>query len=150
MRTLAAALASLLVTSAAFGEDAPAPPPPAKATLKVEITNLRSEAGVVRAAVYRTEADYKNKNPSASGEAAIQGAKATVVLEGLEPGAVVVRVFHDEDKDGKIKTNWIGMPKEGVGMSRDAKGFMGPPKFDDAKLDLPAGPSSTSIKLHYL
>ncbi|MGC4121489.1 MAG: DUF2141 domain-containing protein [Myxococcales bacterium] len=148
-RLLAASLVIQLLSSTALGEDSQRPPP-AKATLTVEVTELRNDSGVVRASVYRTEADYKEKKASASGEGRIQNGKATLVLEGLEPGTAMVRVFHDEDGDGKIKTNWLGMPKEGVGMSRNAKGFMGPPRFDDAKFELPAGPTTTSIKLHYL
>lgn len=150
MRLLATALSVLLASSTALGDDASAPPPPAKATVTVEIRNLRSDAGVVRARVYRTEAAYKSQASSDTAEAKIQGGKATLVLEGIAPGTAMISVFHDEDGDGKMKTNWLGMPKEGIGVSKDAKGFMGPPKFDDAKLELPAGPTATSITLRYL
>ena len=31
-----------------------------------------------------------------------------------------------------MKTNFIGIPKEPTGVSRDAKGKFGPPKYKDA------------------
>jgi len=36
---------------------------------------------------------------------------------------------HDENSNGKMDTNFIGMPREGVGASNNAKGHMGPLKF---------------------
>ena len=47
-------------------------------------------------------------------------------------------MFHDENANGKIDRNFVGIPKEGYGTSNDAKGFMGPPKYEDAKFELTA------------
>lgn len=52
----------------------------------------------------------------------------------LPPGEYAFQVFHDVDGNGKMKTNFIGIPKEPVGVSNDAKGKFGPPKFKDAKI----------------
>ena len=52
----------------------------------------------------------------------------------LAPGEYAFQVFHDLDSNGKMKTNFIGIPKEPVGVSNDAKGKFGPPKYKDAKL----------------
>jgi uncharacterized protein (DUF2141 family) len=43
----------------------------------------------------------------------------------------------------------VGLPKEGYGASRDAKGFMGPPKFEDASFELKEGSTKLSIKMQY-
>ncbi len=40
-----------------------------------------------------------------------------VNFAGIAPGRYAVTAQHDEDGDGKLKTNFIGMPKEGVGIS---------------------------------
>ena len=47
-------------------------------------------------------------------------------------------------------SNWIGMPKEGVGASRNAKGVMGPPSWDDAKFAIRGPEHRIIIKLTYL
>ncbi|HEY3446527.1 MAG TPA: DUF2141 domain-containing protein [Myxococcales bacterium] len=151
---LTAALALLGIASAALGADAPppsseqAPPAPPKATLTIEVTNLRNDKGLARFAIYRSKQDFL-KSAAASGSARIKDGKATLVLENLEPGPVAVSSFHDENENLKLDTNWIGIPKEGTSFSRDAKGFMGPPKFDNAKLELPAGPTVTTLKMSY-
>lgn len=50
----------------------------------------------------------------------------------LPEGAYAFQVFQDLDSNGKMKTNFIGIPKEPIGVSRDAKGKFGPPKFKNA------------------
>jgi uncharacterized protein (DUF2141 family) len=47
--------------------------------------------------------------------------------------------FHDENDNGKLDTNWIGIPKEGLASSNNAKGRMGPPKWRDASFEYPGG-----------
>jgi uncharacterized protein (DUF2141 family) len=42
------------------------------------------------------------------------------------------------------------MPKEGVGASNDAKGHMGPPKFDAAAFAYSGGRLELKIKMVYL
>lgn len=56
----------------------------------------------------------------------------TVTLE-LDFGEYAIQVYHDLDSNDEMKTNWIGIPKEPVGTSNNAKGSMGPPKYKDAK-----------------
>ncbi|MBI5546925.1 MAG: DUF2141 domain-containing protein [Deltaproteobacteria bacterium] len=120
-----------------------------KLTLTVEITGFRSDAGYAAAAIYRTKESYLKK-PEVTRTAKIVGGRAILVFEAIEPGTLVVNGFHDENENGTLDTNWLGMPKEGTGVSRDAKGRMGPPKFDDARLELSAGTESISFKLVYL
>jgi uncharacterized protein (DUF2141 family) len=43
---------------------------------------------------------------------------------------------HDENDNKKMDTNFIGIPKEDFGCSNNATGFMGPPKYEDAKFML--------------
>ena len=46
-------------------------------------------------------------------------------------------ILHDEDENDKMKTNWVGMPKEGCGASNGASGGpSGGPSWGDAKVFL--------------
>ncbi|MNT83012.1 hypothetical protein D3C72_2228260 [compost metagenome] len=56
-------------------------------------------------------------------------------------------VYHDENNNGKLDKNFIGMPKEPVACSNNAKGFMGPPKYEDAKFIITADTKMT-IKMN--
>jgi uncharacterized protein (DUF2141 family) len=46
-----------------------------------------------------------------------------------------------------LDTGWFGIPKEGYGCSNDAKGNMGPPKYEDAKFQLKSNKNMT-IKIN--
>ena len=61
------------------------------------------------------------------------------VIKHLPPGTYALALIHDENGNGKVDTNWIGMPKEGVGASNNATGTLGPPSWRDAKFELQAG-----------
>ncbi|HEX5514928.1 MAG TPA: DUF2141 domain-containing protein, partial [Gammaproteobacteria bacterium] len=41
-------------------------------------------------------------------------------------------VIHDENMNGKLDTNWLGIPIEGYGFSSGAKASMGAPSFNAA------------------
>ena len=43
----------------------------------------------------------------------VRGAKATCSFEELPPGTYALAVIHDENRDGKRATDWMGLPKEG-------------------------------------
>jgi len=81
------------------------------------------------------------------------GADDAGALNSIKVGCartVAVSVFHDENGNGKLDRNFIGMPKEGVGASNDAVGTLGPPKFDDARFSYKGGAQSLTIHLRYL
>jgi uncharacterized protein (DUF2141 family) len=57
-------------------------------------------------------------------------------------------LFHDENGDGRLDTNVLGIPREGVGVSNNKIRSFGPPKWDDAKFAL-KGDLVLDIALHY-
>ena len=67
--------------------------------------------------------------------------------ENLPFGEYAISVHHDEDENGKVNTNFIKIPNEGLGSSNDAKGFMGPPSFDKAKVILNKETISITINI---
>ena len=55
---------------------------------------------------------------------------------GLPAGSYAVSVLHDENSDGKMDFNWIGVPTKGYGFSNDAKAvLLAPPSFHAASFD---------------
>jgi uncharacterized protein (DUF2141 family) len=49
-------------------------------------------------------------------EVRITGAQATCNFEGVPPGQYAVAVFHDENGNGKMDTNFIGHAARGCGL----------------------------------
>ena len=68
-----------------------------------------------------------------TGMSVVKNKKAYIVFSNLPKGEYAVMMYHDENTNGKMDANFIGIPKEDYAASNGARGFMGPPKYDDAK-----------------
>ena len=51
--------------------------------------------------------------------------------------------------NGKLDTNWVGIPKEGYGFSNDVKALLGAPPFSAARFKYDGGTLDLTISLHY-
>jgi uncharacterized protein (DUF2141 family) len=80
--------------------------------------------------------------------APISTGKSTLILEGIPAGIYAIACYHDENNNGKLDSNLLGIPVEGTGASNNARGSMGPPKFQDAKFVINSDTSQT-IKIRY-
>jgi uncharacterized protein (DUF2141 family) len=65
------------------------------------------------------------------------------VFGGLPVGLYAIKSFADENGNGKLDTNLIGLPVERYGFANDARGRMGPPAFDAAAVQVNADSSSS-------
>lgn len=120
--------------------------------IRVDITGVRNDNGQVLCVLFASNSGFPSKAQKAVAHAhsAITNGAAVCEFAGIAPGRYAVSAFHDENSNGKMDTNLIGMPKEGVGASNDAKGHMGPPKFRDAAFQYSGGRLRLMIKLVYL
>ncbi len=62
----------------------------------------------------------------------IKNNKAEFNFPNIPNGVYAIAVHHDENGNDKVDTNFLGIPNEDFGASNNAKGFMGPPSFEDA------------------
>lgn len=70
-------------------------------------------------------------------------------FDGVAPGAYAVMLFHDENSNGKFDTSAGGMPLEGYGFSRNARGRFAAPTFDDAAVEVRPGMAALDIAMVY-
>lgn len=60
-----------------------------------------------------------------------------IVVEDLPKGEYAIAVFYDENNNGELDTNWIGIPKEPLGFSIGKMKTFGPPSFTDCTFIVP-------------
>ena len=120
--------------------------------IHVDVEGLRSDRGQVLCALFSSAADFPKKADKAVAHAKseIVGGHATCEFQGVPPGTYAIAVFHDENSNGKLDTNFMGIPREGVGASNNAKGHFGPPKFSAAAFQLSDGQTNMKIRINYL
>jgi uncharacterized protein (DUF2141 family) len=100
-------------------------------------TLTRGAKGVVRCGLF-AEAGWLKK-PVQSAVAPIVGGAALCVFKGIPKGVYGISAFHDENVNGKLDTNILGMPTEDYCASREARGTLGPPSFSDARFKYTGG-----------
>ena len=71
-----------------------------------------------------------------------------VSFENIKPGIYAINVFHDENSNKKMETNFIGIPAEGYGLSNNPRLF-GPPTFNKTKFELKGASLSLDISINY-
>jgi uncharacterized protein (DUF2141 family) len=153
MRTRLISRVSLIFAFLSLLFTAPLPAQsPNSVTLTVHIVNARNANGVVRVALFQSAEGFPADASKAlrTGPAMIdrQTLTAQAVFTGIPQGTYAVMVFHDENGNGKLDKNMVGIPKEGYGASNNSAKKMRAPTFDEAKLSL-ASDQSVEIKLMY-
>ena len=127
-------------------------PSPQGSLIHVDVMGLRNNKGQVLCALYASAKGFPKDPQKAIHRltSSISDKKASCEFSLIEPGDYAVSVFHDENSNGKVDTNFLGIPREGVGASNDARGHMGPPKFDAAHFQFSGGGLNLKITINYL
>ena len=68
----------------------------------------------------------------------------------LPPGEYALSIFYDRNDNGELDTNFIGIPREPVALSNNARPKFGPPKYEDAVFTLGAEPLIQHITIREL
>src|SRR5215467_12008504 len=125
MRISARILLSLLLVFVWGGLLAQVDVPQAN-VIHVEIERLRSDKGQIFCALYSSSNGFPKDGQKAIArvKSSISNRKAICEFSGIVPGTCAVSVFHDENSNGKLDTNFLGIPREGVGASNNAKGHL--------------------------
>lgn len=101
--------------------------------LTLAIDNIKSTKGVILIALHNSETGYAtNKGTFSSQKLAVTGPTMTVNFGDVPAGNYAIKLFQDENENGSLDTNLLGIPSEGYGFSNNG-GAMGQPDFTDAK-----------------
>lgn len=119
------------------------------ATLVIELTGVEDDRGLVRVAVCTPET-FATKHCPYSAAAPAQPGSVTVSVEGLPAQRYAVQAYHDEDGSGRVRRGLLGIPPEAIGFSRDAPVRLGPPRFEDAAIEVTEPSTSIRLRLHHV
>ena len=117
-------------------------------TLVIDVDGLRNRKGQVCLSVFAASTGFPSKTTNAVQSQCMKITDATVrmTLRQLQPGSYAVAVLHDANNDRRANRNFLGIPKEGFGFSRNPAIYFGPPKFGASAF--PVMGSSTNIQIH--
>ena len=123
--------------------------------LTVTAGNLRSDQGQVLICIFSADGSDKPEFPDCvkghgvrSAQAPITGGKVVMTFNGLKDGVYAVAIVHDENGNGKMDTNFLGIPAEGVGVSTNPRVF-GKPSFEQGQFSI-KGNTAIAIETKYI
>lgn len=105
-------------------------------TLKLLIVGFQNDNGNAKIALCNSKEDYKKiDNTFRSAISAIKNGKSEEIFADLPFGTYAVKIYHDENDNGKLDKNGFGMPKEKYGFSNNARATFGPPTYEKAQFN---------------
>jgi uncharacterized protein (DUF2141 family) len=68
-------------------------------------------------------------------------------FKSVKSGIYGLRLFQDENRNGKFDFTWLGLPAEKYGFSNDARPFLSEPGFSRTRFKLSAGANTITVHL---
>lgn len=117
-------------------------------SLVISIEGFLNSEGYAMVAVFDSEEAYEKGVPkTAMAKVDVIDQKARIVFDDLKYGTYAVAIFHDQNANGKMDKNFLGIPKESYGHSNNVRGTLGPPAFDKVMFELHNPKKEISIKI---
>ncbi|NJR65496.1 MAG: DUF2141 domain-containing protein [Leptolyngbyaceae cyanobacterium CRU_2_3] len=85
-----------------------------------------------------------------SGSFAVINHPLIITFADLPFGQYAATAHHDENQDGMLNVNSLGIPKEGIGFSGNPKIWMGAPAFQKAVFEFQPHTRAILITMKYL
>lgn len=116
--------------------------------LTLTITNLKSSTAPIIMGVY----SIKNKFPDPRDKFKEytfkpNGKMLVVKITNLKFGMYAMAIYQDENSNGTIDKNMVGIPTERYGFSNNYKPMIRAPRFNDCMFEYSAKANAVSVKL---
>lgn len=116
--------------------------------MTVEISNIRVGEGCLRLGIYDTPEAFADKDAGGPHGKVIRPLlqpTQTVVIPDLPYGRYVLALYQDCNDNGKLDTNFFGVPTEPYAFSNNPQGKWRSPSFADAVISF--SPKTNRISL---
>ncbi len=142
MRTQTTLIAAFALASFVFASQATA------ATLTVKITGISEAVGKMAVKLVSSQEAYDGKaKASAAQMLSVSSTEPmTMTFPDLAPGTYAVMVMQDENGNGKLDSNILGIPKEGYGFSNNPN-VMRKPYFNETKFEVTSADKAIEIEI---
>lgn len=107
-------------------------------TLCLMVNGFKNNDGKTMIALTNSKENYENANvlPFRTMKAEIKNRETVCIFKNIPFGIYAVKVFHDENNNDKLDTNFLGIPQEAYGFSNNATGSFGPASWEDARFEM--------------
>ena len=120
--------------------------------IHVTILDIRNSTGAVACALFESPDGFPTEFLRFATRIMVMRVRDTQArcdFAGIAPGTYALAVIHDENLNGKLDANWLGIPSEGYGFSNDARATFGAPSFSAASFPYDGRNLALTIRLNY-
>lgn len=118
-------------------------------TVTISVSGLENTTGDIIVSLYNRGDGFPQEiKKSIKAQKIAATSKPITATFKVPTGVYAVSVVHDENKNGDMNKNFLGIPTEGYCFSNNATGFMSPPSFSDASFVV-KGNVAQSVKMIY-
>ncbi|MFM8344488.1 MAG: DUF2141 domain-containing protein [Betaproteobacteria bacterium] len=119
-------------------------------SLRLEVTSFRNAKGSLNCRLFTDATSFPDGEGSRTVSAPISGHQASCVFDELPPGTYAVAVVHDENGNGKLDKNFLGIPSEGYGVSNNRTYAASSPKWEESRFTVTSRePLVLKVSLRY-
>lgn len=126
----------MCIPSFVFGEE-----------IQISIENGQSRKGNVLIAIFDDPKEFPDRKATIRQITPASTQGPTILNFNLPSGEYAVSVFLDENKNNKLDTNILGIPKELFGFSNNPRIITGPPSFYESAIKVNSSNKKINIKL---
>ncbi len=118
----------------------------APSRLSLNITGYEANEGQILVALYADGVNFDNEaKPFRDAKIRVTGPKTSVVFNGLPVGEYAFKIYHDENGNGELDTDLLGIPSEAYMFSNDASDPFSAPEWEESKFILPLGKMTRNL-----
>jgi len=117
------------------------------ADIRVTVEGVASKDGKVMFALFDKASEFPRGKMSLGNMVPAAVGSVKVVFADVAPGRYAISTFHDVNGNQRMDANMLGIPSEPYGFSRDARGKMGPPSFDEAVFEVGSDTVNLTIRV---
>lgn len=115
--------------------------------LNVTLEEIRASTGRLTLALVDSAEGWDGKARPTHATVGVPGGDTQAfTLKDIPPGRYALLVTHDENGNGKLDTNMLGMPTEGYGFSNNPQ-VMRKPTWDEAAFEIGAAGATIVVQL---
>ncbi|MCW5516466.1 DUF2141 domain-containing protein [Muriicola sp. Z0-33] len=108
----------------------------AQNSLSVEVLGVKNSEGKISVAIYDSSDSFLKFDKVFKTDSTKAKSGSTKIFIGdLPEGNYALAIFHDENGNDVLDTNWLGIPKEAVGFSNAKMKTFGPPSFKECLIE---------------
>jgi uncharacterized protein (DUF2141 family) len=120
--------------------------------MHIQVLNIRNSTGTVDCALFESPKGFPTEVLRSATNVMVIKVRQTQArcdFADIPPGRYALAVIHDENMNGKLDTNALGIPTEGYGFSNDVTGLFGAPAFSAASFAYDGRTLDMTISLRY-